>query len=643
LEWKTWDWRVRNFAERRASESVAILLIDQTSLTFLQREESIAWPWPRALYVPVVEYCRAAGARGVIFDILFTEPSIFGDDDDRELGASLAAGGDVVLARLGSHGDAATTNPVPLLAEGAAALGNVRFDPDADGIFRRIHLGSPADSTSSLPMAALVRLAGRRVTEDDARLLLDDAVIPTDSDGAFIVNYAGPAGTIPSYSMASAIQSFVRLQTGEEPPLPADVLAGRFVFLGMSAPGLMDLRPSPTDAVYPGVEIHATVLANLLENDLVTPAPFAATAGTCLIAALLLAALLTLVRSPVVSTLFLPLVLGAVVGGAVLAYRGGVWLPLVAPALTSVLAFVSLRTVDYATEGRQRRFLKHAFRHYLSPSVIEEILKDPDRLKLGGERKELTIFFSDVAGFTAVAEHLEPEKLAGLLNRYLTEMTDAIQEEGGTVDKYEGDAIIAFWNAPLDQSDHATRGVRAAMRCVERLRDVNPELERDFGARLSMRIGLHTGAVVVGNLGSRDRFDYTVIGDAANLASRLEGLCKAFDAEILVSEQTWQNVEGGLIAREIAAVRVVGRRTPTRIFQPVAWTADRSLFAWWRADDSFAEARAAYDRGELDAALRKFDDGSADPVAAVYRERCRTLLTQPLPDGWDGIWEMRSK
>jgi adenylate cyclase len=424
----------------------------------------------------------------------------------------------------------------------------------------------------------------------------------------------------------------VRDEEGGEIALPKQLLAGRYVFVGLTAPGLLDLRPTPLGAVFPGVEIHATVMENLLAGRLVVPPRRSWTWALALAAAVAVALALGRVRGAL-SALPLPLVAGLLLLVSTAAFRAGAWLPLAAPLLAAALAFVSVQTVDYATEGRQRRFLKHAFRHYLSPTVIEKILEDPSRLALGGERKELTIFFSDLADFTTLSEKLEPEALTSLLNLYLTEMTDVIQGEGGTVDKYEGDAIIAFWNAPLDQPDHATCAVRAALGCLAALDRLNPRLAELSGSALRMRIGVHTGTAVVGNMGSRDRFDYTVLGDAANLASRLEGTCKVFGVKLLVSEETFRRVGGTVPAREIGLVRVAGRRTPTRVFEPGA--ADTR---------SFDEALRAWYQGDLERAAAGFARLPDDPAASAYRVRCEELRAAGgTPAEWSGVWEMRGK
>jgi adenylate cyclase len=294
--------------------------------------------------------------------------------------------------------------------------------------------------------------------------------------------------------------------------------------------------------------------------------------------------------------------------------------------------------LNYATEGRQKAFYRHAFRHYLSPVVIDRLLDNPGQLKLGGERRELSIFFSDLHGFSSISERLDPQDLTLLLNDYLSDMTDIILEEEGTIDKYEGDAIIAFWNAPLDQPDHALRACRAALRCQQRLQERRREFLERAGSPLRMRIGINTGMVVVGNMGSRQRFDYTVLGDAANLASRLEGANKAFGTGIMIAESTWVQTHGQIRGREIGLLRVVGRKAPVRVFEPQSFEEpcrDDLLHA-------FRSGLTCCYENRWSEALCGFSACAHDPVAEVYARRCRDLLEDPAST-WDGVWNLTQK
>ena len=318
LEWKSLDWRLSRLADPgRAAERVALLLVDQKSIDHMAEEQDLPWPWPRSLYVPVIEYCRDAGARAVVFDLLFTEPSIFGVEDDAELGAAVAAGG--VILPFAAHADAegapaparfhpapegdgtvpavlcrSVTLPVESIREEAAGLGNVIFLPDPDGVFRSVPaLFRAGDAEAlALPFAVWSHLEGKPVREREGRLFIGDRPVPLDDAGRLLVRFRGPAGTIPSYSIASAIQSYVREREGGEIPLPKELLRDRTVFVGTSAPGLLDLRPTPMSPVYPGVELHATALDNLLAGDFLARAPRWVEALRCIVAAAFLGLLL---------------------------------------------------------------------------------------------------------------------------------------------------------------------------------------------------------------------------------------------------------------------------------------------------------------------------------------------------------------
>jgi len=401
---------------------------------------------------------------------------------------------------------------------------------------------------------------------------------------------------------------------------------------------LKDLKPTPVSGDYPGVEIHATFLDNLLEQDFLLDADRNLVVLVTLLLAIAAGILIVRSRTVAGSLGWAVVLLAVPVGLGFLGYRSGWWWPVMVPSLAVLFAIVAGEVVNYATEGRQKRFIKSAFKQYLSGDVIEQILLDPSQLKLGGEKRELSIFFSDLQGFSAISEKLGPVALTALLNDYLTDMSDIIMEEGGTVDKYEGDAIIAFWNAPMAQADHAVRACRAALRCQRKLAERRAEFRERTGVELFMRIGIHTGEVVVGNMGSHNRFNYTVLGDAANLASRLEGANKQFGTFLMVSETTWNQARGGFHAREIGSIMVVGRQAPVTVYEvlglleeePPAW-----LAAWQQAMEHVRAGRWK----EAADAMSAWGD---DPLAIKYRKQVEKLLSGELT-AWNGIWKLTEK
>jgi adenylate cyclase len=462
-----------------------------------------------------------------------------------------------------------------------------------------------------------------------------------DRAGRVLLRYAGPLEVYRPLSAAAVIQSELQIESGETPTIDPEALRDRYVLFGFSAPGLYDLRSSPVSGTYPGVGVHATLLDNLLSGDFMSDVPLWAT--VLLVLALSVSAGVASVyasgaaRSILVYVLFLAVPLALSLGG----YALGRWLPLLVIEVGVAVTLVSGGLLNYATEGKQRRYLKSAFRQYLSPTVIEQLIANPDRLKLGGERRELSIFFSDLQGFTTISEALTPEELTALLNDYLSAMTDIIQEEGGTIDKYEGDAIIAFWNAPVAQPDHAQRAVRAALRCQKRLAELRPAFREKAGKDLLMRIGLNSGPAVVGNMGSRTRFDYTMLGDAVNLAARLEGINKQFRTYTMMSAATLEATDGAFPARELARVAVVGKSKSVVVYEPMLpedYAARQPLL------DSFAPALAAFYEGRFGEAGSLFGRTAAeDPPASAYVEKCRELQTRPPEGPWNGVWIMTSK
>ena len=294
----------------------------------------------------------------------------------------------------------------------------------------------------------------------------------------------------------------------------------------------------------------------------------------------------------------------------------------------------------YATEGRQKRFIKNAFRQYLSPEVIDQIIAHPERLRLGGERRMLTMFFSDLQGFTSISENLTPDALTILLNDYLTAMTDIIIDLGGTVDKYEGDAIIAFWNAPLEIPRHAEKCVEAALKCQEKLSRMRPDFYTRTGHELHMRIGINTGFAIVGNFGSHTKFDYTMLGDAVNLAARLEGVNKQFGTYTMVSEFTRKEIGDTFAFREIGRVAVVGRKQTVTVFEPMrrqAYEARKEIHS------AFEKGLGFFYEGHFSQAHDIFSAHTRqDPPSAAYGAKCAVLIKNP-PSEWSGVWIMTEK
>jgi adenylate cyclase len=677
-ELKTYDQLCRLHAAKvPAPDDVVLIVVDQGSLQAAQRQ-GINWPWPRQMYAPIVQFCASSGARAIAFDVLFTEPSSYGVEDDRLLEESLRQNRHAFLPIFLSRQDrspvawekeiikrtalplrdqsgrapsayASSIPPLQNLANSAIGLGNVAIPPDADGIYRRLPLVFfyREQWIPSLGLALFRHLEANDALalEKDA-LRIKDLRIPLDNQGTFLLSYYSSTRDYPRFSAFNVIQSFQALQEGGKPIYPPQVFRDKIVLVGFTAAGLYDMKPTPISAVNPGMAIHATLVANLLHKDFrvrISPT-----------AALTLAAAIALVMSAIV--MFIPslwqlgLITLAYAGGLFFciqfAFRQNIWVDGILLSANMGIAFAIATAFSYATEGRQRRQIKQVFSHYMSDLLIQDLLKNPEKLRLGGEKRVLTVFFSDLAGFTSLSEKLTPEEVVTLLNRYLTAMTDIILASGGLIDKYEGDAIMAFWGAPLPQEDHALRACIAALDNQTRLAELRQDFIKSGLPPVHARIGLNTGEMIIGNMGSSQRFDFTVIGDSVNLASRLEGAGKEYGTSILISEETYLRVSEQIEARELDLLRVKGKEKPVRIYELLCRRGDLEP-GRKKGYDLFAAGLEQYRKQRWEAAVDFFlqvlklipEDGPAK----TFIKRCEQYQqTSPAPD-WEGVYALTTK
>lgn len=665
IESRTWDWRVQLTADpKKADPSIKIIMIDQSSLEFFANEESIFWPWPRGIYEAVIGFLKTANARGVAFDIIYSEQSSYGVDDDKSFANSFIGAPPVVsavaLRRAASTESfedlelfrsrvseqsylenysnilkseqapsdySAITLPVEPLLKQSKAFGNVTAKPDSDGIYRHASIGSYVGKTPVIGLPFALFEVGRK---DESRINLNDFL---DIEGRLAVNFRGPARTYSTYKISAIIQSYRQIINNESPLISPDDFKDSWVFVGMDAPGLLDLRPTPLSELYPGVEFHANVLDNLIHGNFAHKTTYFQNILLSLIVILLITGGVIFLENATRQILLITGVFFALLTLYYISALNGVWIEATTPFVVGLISMFAALSLQYQLEGRQHKFIKSAFKYYLSPQVIEEIIKDPSSLSLGGARRELTIFFSDLAGFTSISESIDPQNLVQLLNRYLSAMTDIILSSGGTVDKYEGDAIIAFWNAPLALEDHAKRAVETALNCQKKLEELRPKFESEFGVNLRMRIGLNTGPVNVGNFGSKERFNYTIIGDAVNLAARLEGTNKVFGTYTMISQVTKDQLGDSITCRKVGDIQVVGKSKAISVYEP---NSDQNLVK------EFAEALALFELGKLKESAMIFTKLEADPVSQAYLKRISKELDKSL-DNFNPVWVLDSK
>ncbi len=666
-ELKTLDWRFRRLSDAsRRDPNVVLVMVDQASLDHFERE-GVYWPWPRSLYEAALGFLKAGGAKAVVFDLLFTSPSPYGQAEDEAFGAALKKFGNAALAmetgaspqpgrpaappeRFGivwtARDDAAPARasvraPVAPILSGARYVGDTKVDADFDGVFRRVPLAVRMGGRlyPTLPAAAAIAATGKSL----------DELSPPLEDGRMLVRFHGRANapdhdrrTYALYQIGDLILAWNDVLEKKKPALDPAVFKDKVVFVGGSAAGLLDNRPSPVSAVFPGTEIIAAAADNLINGDHLVSAP--GWAVVLLVALSLLAAgLASRLADEAWRALAVVFAAAAVLAGASCwAFTRGVWLDMTAPQLSLWLGFAAASAYGYAVEGRQKRYIQGAFSFYLSPEVVSQIAESPEKLALGGERRDATFYFSDIQGFTSFSEKLGPEKLTQLMNRYLGEMTDTVLQSGGTLDKYIGDAIMAFWNAPLPCEGHELIACKVALANQMRLAALKPEFDRLGYPPVKNRIGLNTGPAIIGNMGSPKRFSYTAIGDAVNLASRLEGANKAYGSYILISETTRVGAGDAIEVRELDYVKVKGKAQPIRVYELLGLKGetDKALLEKARLFEAGLEPFRARRFAE---ALEKFRVLGDDYAAKKYVERCEDYIKEPPPSDWDGSNELTEK
>ena len=467
---------------------------------------------------------------------------------------------------------------------------------------------------------------------------LGKVAIPVDEMGRFMVNYRGPGKTFPHISITDILRGRVPPQTFRD----------RIVLVGATAMGIFDLRVTPFDNLFPGLEIHANIIDNILYQDFLRrPAwalifDLAAMALVGLVLGLLLPRLRPL--SGTVVTMILSVIYIFVC--QYLFTRAGAWLNIVYPMLILILIYVSLTAYKYFTEERQKRFIKDAFSTYLAPSVVAQLIKSPDRLVLGGEERIITAFFSDVQGFTSISEAMTPKELVELLNEFLTEMTDVILGHEGTVDKFEGDAIIAFFGAPNTLPDHAARACKACIDMQKKLVRLRAKWKAENRPELKMRIGLNTGSAVVGNMGSRSRMDYTMMGDTVNTAARLEGVNKIYGTFTMISDATFSYAKDEIFVRELDSISVVGKGEPVVAYELIGYP-DEVEDTVKSVVRHYADGLLAYRNQRWEEAVSLFSEALSlapdDGPSQTMLSRCRAFKDSPPGKDWDGVFTMTSK
>lgn len=699
LELKSIDLRFKTRGGQRPSNQIVIAGIEAKGIEAFGR-----WPWPRSVFAQLIVQLREMGAKTIAFDLLFPDPEenrivpaltsliknykelglstkefqnqifldemnelIAGSDNDRLMEDAMAWADNVTLGFAFEPGQAPKKIPTdhiakacyegrdikvisskpnqkllpPIKAFGdqAKGLGFVNVFPDTDGIIRRVKPMIPYENKAFMPLAISAAshfLGDTPKIDDQGNIHLKDVFIPgTDK---VLLNFYGLENSFEMYSIADIIQGIV----------PPERLKDKLIIIGGMATGLGDIWATPLTAEIPGLFIQATFMDNILQNHFIRIPKFKNLIQVgCIFTMVLITFGLTITLSPLISTLTGLAAMVAYWAGTQYLFQSHllIW-PLVLPLAAAGLTLSVLLVLNLIIEGKQHQWIKKSFSQYLSRDVIDMLVKEPEQLKLGGEEKELTVLMADIRNFTTLSEKMGPKDLTHLLNLYLGELTDVILKNGGTLDKYMGDAIMAFFGAPVHDPNHPSQACQTAIDMFERLYEKRAQWVSQGLPDLRIGIGINSGPMVVGNLGSSQRFDYSVIGDHVNLASRLEGLSKVYGVKTLISEYTRDLIKKtSLVCREMDTVRVKGKQKPVRIFELLGkdyFTNNTYTFV-----DSFEEGLKLYREKSFEKAIVFFNKTLAlkpeDKPSQLFVKRCRTLAQHPPTEDWDGTWTFTQK
>ncbi|MEI7480922.1 MAG: adenylate/guanylate cyclase domain-containing protein [Elusimicrobiota bacterium] len=641
---------------KAADSRISIAAIDEHTLN------NLGYPFPRKHYARMIENLNKLGAKVIAMDIFILDPDKRDVQSDRAFVEAVRKAGNVINLVNTDRDNAKFSLPISGLAESSryVAIPNVEQALDSDGQVRRLYLFDQdlrySDITGlklSCPKTecGLVGLPGLSAA---AYAVYSGTPLPKlwiDYDGLYSLNFRYPVSrkSHPGWSKDKAtnysIHRYISVLDIIENKLSSEereAIKGGIIFVGSTAMGAFDHYPSVFMTPLPGVEVHANAADNILNNDLVRP-----------VSSMLIAILLTIciwlviflrrfsTQCIVFSTLGL-LAFFILVDYYLLCRFYDLGFMTIATGIFIPFIYVSVNKA--LVEGREKKWIKNTFGQYLSPKVVELITKDPSKLSLGGEKRDMTAFFLDIAGFTTMSEKMTPEQLTKMLNNYLSGLTDVILRHDGVVDKYIGDCVMAFWNAPLDQKDHRKLACLAAVDCMAEINRLNQELT-EYSIKPSARIGLNSGPMVVGNMGSKMRLSYTVMGDAVNLASRLEGANKYFHSKIMVSEYTYEEAKDFVESRLLGQIRVVGKAIPVKVYELLAHKGKlteegQKLLA------AYNEGHEAFFKGAYGPAKKAFEAAlaiaPADGPSKFYLDLAAKYAVET-PKDWDGTFNLTSK
>jgi len=629
-ELATYDWRVRDTAQPSGlSSDIVIVWVDDDSIQRMAGIVG-RWPWPRLAHANLINFLARAPAKLVVYDVLFTEPDLrrfalgeeewTGAESDQALADAIRKSGNVILAADAAAGELLDPSkalhvpldgipslnqpfnagdcvearpqlipPIESLAKAARAIGHTFGVVDSDGPLRRMVpfvrvAGRDVPSLSVMAALLAQRLDASAVHAAPGRLTIGSTSIPLVEQlpdnyrvptraCRILIAFRGPnitpegVTTFEGRSFYDLFRSEIQLLNGEKPDVDPSIFKDRIVIVGTSASATYDVFATPFGTPSPGSEIHANAIDALLRARTLAQVPVVPGGIAATFAASLAIGLAGAVVSPWILAGITAVFVGAIIWTSLLWFAGGLWTPLVLPLLAVALTFVGQLGWQYFVEGREKRQVKKLFSRYVPKDVYQQLLDDPARAALGGRRRTMTVLFSDVRGFTAMSEKVAPEEVVSLLNEYFSRMVRILFEHRGTLDKFVGDMVMGLFGAPLDDEDHAEHAVQAALAMTRELDRLNTEWEANGRPRLDIGIGISTGDMVAGNIGSDTIMSYTVIGDTVNLGARLESLNKDYGSRIIISEATREALKGRYDIRPLGEVVVKGKSQPVAIYE----------------------------------------------------------------------------
>jgi len=623
----TFDWLSVLHQPQLTETEILIVNIDEPSF----QEIGLQWPWPRAMHAQLINNLTQAGASAIIFDILFADPSIYGDEDDKSFAAAINQSGRVILAADSLWQDTAhglihsQVEPLEILLNNGAISGLVHVQPDSDGTLRALPSG---DKLLWQTISDFLQQQGNH--KYAAQNLPENALI----------HFIGSAGTFPAVHYYQALDLSL---------LAEDIFKNRIVLIGLNLRATPEINVGSSDRFKTpyyrldthdtaGVEVHANILENIRHELVIQPlSPLLQIILLILVTFLstLLFTRWTIKRSSVYLTLMV-LALFTLSWFVFTIFK--IWIAIFSSLLLLILIYNINALFAYLRERKQKIFFHNAFSRYVSTHILNDILENPDKLKLGGEHRMVTLMFTDIAGFTNISEQLSAEQTARLLNRYLSRMSKVITDHGGTLDKYIGDAIMAFWGAPLDDPQHPYHACSAALEMQLEAEKIRLQFLQEGLPDVRMRIGIHTGEAILGNMGSDELFDYSAIGDNVNLAARLEGVNKLYNTWIMISEVTAEYVRDQFYLQSVDRVRVKGKNIATEIFtfvknETIAKLSDQATQYYLK--QQWDPAAQTWHK------LLKYD--AQNTIAALYLKRIEKYKKTPPEDGWQGVNILTSK